>query len=429
MSRPTLSWLLPLLCLQTSAAAQSYRVVLEPASQIELTSDVSLALPGTLIGNHDPVTNPTGTQTRPGLVGGSGNQPVDTDITVLVDFAFQGSPSGAFDLELEVGAHTPSVDGLALDLLGAAPGQGGLTLELLFETFRTFDPDSVYLGGFPLPLPLGNIEVTDVVLAQTGGASGALVPDPMLPDTYAWLVAVPAEVSFTVSVLGGTTPVGPVPLVLPLGGTLVKSGAAVQIAAAAQQTLQQTIPDPLPGQAIEDLPLDLPTILPPGQTAHLLFNAVFGELGIDFALDLALAGSGLASCEVAPYCEFAPNSAGKGAALGIAGTVSVSSNDLVLVARRLPPGRSGSFVFGDLSRNVPFGNGTLCVGGTLHQLGPVRPDALGNASYRVDFASPVPPVDLLQPGTTWYFQYTYRDPAGRGAKYNASTALAIQFCP
>ena len=48
-------------------------------SQSSATQSLVIGVPfaGTLIGNYDSKANPEGTQTRPGLFGGSGNNPID----------------------------------------------------------------------------------------------------------------------------------------------------------------------------------------------------------------------------------------------------------------------------------------------------------------------------------------------------------------
>ncbi len=49
-----------------------------------LDTSLSLVMNGTFIGDYDEETNPEGTMTRPGLFGGSGNQPVTTSVTPTI---------------------------------------------------------------------------------------------------------------------------------------------------------------------------------------------------------------------------------------------------------------------------------------------------------------------------------------------------------
>jgi hypothetical protein len=39
------------------------------------------------------------------------------------------------------------------------------------------------------------------------------------------------------------------------------------------------------------------------------------------------------------------------------------------------------------------------------------------------------PTGLVAPGSTWYFQAWFRDPAAGGAAFNLSDGLAVTFCP
>ena len=52
--------------------------IVSESSSIDLSGSVGLAFEGALIGNYDEEANPQGTLTRPGLFGGSGNQPISS---------------------------------------------------------------------------------------------------------------------------------------------------------------------------------------------------------------------------------------------------------------------------------------------------------------------------------------------------------------
>ena len=49
-------------------------------STLDGTFSQTIYMPGTLIGDYDEKTYPEGTMTRPGVWGGSGNQPIDCSI-------------------------------------------------------------------------------------------------------------------------------------------------------------------------------------------------------------------------------------------------------------------------------------------------------------------------------------------------------------
>ncbi|MCP3917678.1 MAG: hypothetical protein GY711_19210 [bacterium] len=78
--------------------------------------------------------------------------------------------------------------------------------------------------------------------------------------------------------------------------------------------------------------------------------------------------------------------------------------------------------------SVPLGEGTLCVGSPFIRLPVVQTDVLGSASYVLDLTDPLFPSAEITPGTTWNFQFWYRDVAGGPAGFNLSDAVGVQFC-
>jgi subtilisin family serine protease len=133
------------------------------------------------------------------------------------------------------------------------------------------------------------------------------------------------------------------------------------------------------------------------------------------------------------YCSTSPNSFGPGALMAWSGSTGVAAADLQLVASGCPPGVLGLFYYGDTEASVPFGDGVRCVGGSpgTYRLPPVVVDGLGLATLDVDFNAPPAgsgPGALL-PGTTWKFQFWYRDPKGGSAGFNLSDGLSVSFCP
>ena len=44
------------------------------------------------------------------------------------------------------------------------------------------------------------------------------------------------------------------------------------------------------------------------------------------------------------------------------GSTSISADNLTVVARQCPPLHFGTFFFGTEQQEIPFGDGTLCVG-------------------------------------------------------------------
>jgi len=130
-----------------------------------------------------------------------------------------------------------------------------------------------------------------------------------------------------------------------------------------------------------------------------------------------------------PYCIAAPNSTGAGATISIQGSSNVLTDDLVLVASQCPASEPGLFFYGTGRVSTPFGDGYRCVGGTVFRLGPFAfSDAGGQVTYAVDYDS-LHPGGALAPGSSWDFQFWYRDPAGMGgSSFNTTNAMTLQFC-
>jgi hypothetical protein len=149
------------------------------------------------------------------------------------------------------------------------------------------------------------------------------------------------------------------------------------------------------------------------------------------AVDMGAYESPGAGCSTLVYCTSAPNSAGPGAHIGSSGSLSIAANDFTLTATGAIPDQPGLFYYGPETMEQPFGDGFRCVGGSAYRLNPpvvVGPG--GDAARLVDFTQP--PADAgpgaIVAGSTWYFQFWYRDPAAAGAGFNLSDGLRASFC-
>jgi subtilisin family serine protease len=186
------------------------------------------------------------------------------------------------------------------------------------------------------------------------------------------------------------------------------------------------------------LVLSLAPGLGPDQVEIVLRDSVkdLGAAGFDTTFGWGLVDAHAALASLGPcttptaYCSGLPNSVGPGAAIGSSGTVSISSNDLVLYADLCPPSVFGLFYYGPLQTSLPLGDGLRCVDGALTRLAPRQTDTLGSASQALDLS--VTPFDAgngqVLPGTSMNFQFWYRDLAAGGAGSNLSDALSVTFC-
>lgn len=138
-------------------------------------------------------------------------------------------------------------------------------------------------------------------------------------------------------------------------------------------------------------------------------------------------------CSIEAYCAATPNSTGSPAGLTTSGSASVGANDLVLEVRDVPAGQFGIFFYGPQESSTPFGNGILCVNpggvGLFRLTPPVTADATGLATRALDVTDPPEASGQIESGSTWSFQFWYRDPGGGGSFFNLSDALRITFCP
>ncbi|MCP3914766.1 MAG: hypothetical protein GY711_04300 [bacterium] len=159
----------------------------------------------------------------------------------------------------------------------------------------------------------------------------------------------------------------------------------------------------------------------------------------DLILDVALTEAVGSS-----FCVNMPNSTGVPGSITAAGSACVAANQLTLVASNLPANQTCVFLASDGNQPLDLialglSDGIFCLGtSTVGAIGRFWNDigsssADGCFSIGVDLnAIPVggptnPPVYVIQPGDTWYFQAWYRD----GASNNFTDAVGVMFvdCP
>jgi hypothetical protein len=134
-----------------------------------------------------------------------------------------------------------------------------------------------------------------------------------------------------------------------------------------------------------------------------------------------------ASCGRVSYCPPTANSfSPTGAQISIAGSTSLSTGGLMsLTGTGIPPNKSGTLAYGLVQASIPFGAGTLCVQ-QPKRLQVVNSTAIGSINYTLSITNP---AYGFTPGSTWNFQYIFRDPIAGGTSLNTSSALAVTFCP
>ena len=397
----------------------------------DVSASTSTALPSTVIGDFDAATNPTGTQTIPGLFGGSGNNPIPMELALGTSTDFLETPTGQFGMDIDVPGLFATVHDLQLDLLGGASADSQVTLSMLYDTFRTVAPDSLYFGGFPLDIPLAGQSISDFLMVQSGPGLPAILVPGVNAGEFTFLASVPVEISFNVDLQGQVTPVGPLPMLLPMNGELVMNGGSASVTMTMDQAFQQQFLDPAPGFVIADVPLPLPTILPPGDTANLLLNATIASIDLDFDTRVVLVADSVASCGFTNYCNVTLNSTGLSGLLTASGSSTVADQNLTFTATNIPSGVNGMLFMSESRARTPiFGSdGILCLGAPqirfqsqLQNSGPA-----GVTAVSPDFAN-LPQGAVFLPGSTWNFQVWHRD-ANPQSTSNTTDAVEVRFCP
>ncbi len=128
------------------------------------------------------------------------------------------------------------------------------------------------------------------------------------------------------------------------------------------------------------------------------------------------------------YCVGAPNSAGPGASITAYGSTVVANNNVLLAAQGIPPNLAGLFIFAPQQAQVPFGDGFLCLGGTVIRVLPIKA-ATPQGTIQLALNLQAPPFSgVIVPGSTHNFQSWYRDPQGPGnSTFNLSDARQVVF--
>jgi len=139
-------------------------------------------------------------------------------------------------------------------------------------------------------------------------------------------------------------------------------------------------------------------------------------------------------CSTANYCSSSTNSNGTAAQISFTGTAEISQDNFALTVTGGVPGNLGLFFYGPEQGSLPLGDGTLCIAsstvGIQRLQPPVQMDGSGAVSRSLDFGAPPASSGpgAVTPGSTWNFQFWYRDPAGGPGGSNLSDGLEVTFC-
>ena len=138
----------------------------------------------------------------------------------------------------------------------------------------------------------------------------------------------------------------------------------------------------------------------------------------------------LATTDQSRHCTANANSSGAASSLNLYGTQSITGELTRLMADNLPANQFGIFFYGQGMTQAPFGDGVLCIASNLNRIPIPNTTTIGGRVWmNLDFsAAPlVTGAGAITGGSTWSFQYWFRDPAAGGAGYNATDALELVF--
>lgn len=279
-------------CAAAAARGAPYDMTIRAdASGLSATFNVTANTAGTLIGNWDPNTNPTGTRTKPGAFGSFGdteNLPVNVTLDGVFGGPIDTAMTGSFQLALNPALGSLQITGFSADLLGGQTVALGLSVTLETETFRTRNPTSLYPGGIPITVPLGEATLLQLIATQ-GAMPGTGTLTETGPGQYDFTAAVPVELQSSLDFFGNPLTPAPTPVALALAGQIVVTGTSASLSSSQPLAFSQSQD---PNTTLPEMPLALPTILPPGSTANVLLHLVLQTVSSSVTGTSALSAQG-----------------------------------------------------------------------------------------------------------------------------------------
>ncbi len=260
--------LIALLLSVTTVNAQDYSFQInQPPSGGNAQFHVQATTSGTLIGNYDAATNPTGTHTKPGFLAPGATENTAVKVNSFnpdADGQITFAPTGTFNTHFDLASGAMTLADFTADLLGGKSAAIPVTAAVSFETFRTTNPSSTYLG-IPLNLPLGNATVSSLTATQVpGDASGTLTP--LGNNQYSFTITPLVIIAASVTFQGSPLDVATQPTPFPLTGQITLTGNTAHITETAPVDLTNSA---TPATQLDPLPFDLPA---GASSAHVILN-------------------------------------------------------------------------------------------------------------------------------------------------------------
>jgi hypothetical protein len=257
---------------RADATGQWQFTINQAQSGLNATLQAGVQTSGTLIGDWDAAANPTGTRTKPGLSGSFGNEEnvaVNVDnFDVGLDETINTDTSGAFSMDIDQTLGTVQLSNYTANFLTGGDLSLPIGVTIQYESFRSRSPSSIYPGGIPITLPIGNATVSALSFAQSGPGIGTITPG-ATPNVFDVQVIALAQLTLTVDILGQSFDIPQAPTPIALGGELVVNGSNATLSALRPIAFVQGTQ---PNQALPQFALPLPTVLPPGGIANVLLD-------------------------------------------------------------------------------------------------------------------------------------------------------------
>lgn len=131
------------------------------------------------------------------------------------------------------------------------------------------------------------------------------------------------------------------------------------------------------------------------------------------------------------YCQATLNSQGNSAAISYSGSLVLGQQSfgLSVTGHTVHAASFGMFTYGTQPTNVPFGNGYLCISPFAPGIYRMPTQALTQPTIVLAMEDAAANFAQLTPGSSWYFQFWYRDPDAGGSNFNLSNGLHVIFSP
>jgi hypothetical protein len=191
------------------------------------------------------------------------------------------------------------VTGLTADLLNGATAAFPLSGTLVNEqNFRTCQPTALWAAA---SIPLDDIAeatLNGLNIVQTETVANGVIID-IGGGQYTFAVAVEATVTIDLVFNGEPVVAEPQVVLVPLAGTITISGCNAEVSFDLDIDINESLPKPIPGKG--EIPLDIPTILPPGDTAHFLLTTDLESFDVMFTLDGSAVANGTKLISIADW--------------------------------------------------------------------------------------------------------------------------------